>query len=204
MLHLNTIEGHTLVLLKKLQQLEEFSGLRLVGGTALALQLGHRQSIDLDFFGSIEADTLTILDLLKSHKLEDIAIESQSPRIHIFRINGIKVDIINYPYKWLAEPIEEERLKLAALNDIAAMKLEAISNRGTKKDFIDLYFLLKTFQLPQMLDFYTEKYPHGSIYNVVRSLTYFTDADPQVNPRMIKRIQWDEVKETIKQAVREL
>ena len=103
MLHLSTVESTTLELLKKLQQLPELRDTRLVGGTALALQLGHRKSIDLDFFGTINCDTQELVDAIKS--VATLAILKESPHIHIYLIDGIKVDIVNYKYPWLDEVI---------------------------------------------------------------------------------------------------
>lgn len=103
MLCLSTIEPSTLELLKKLQQLPELRDTRLVGGTALALQLGHRKSIDLDFFGTINCDTQELVDAIKSVAI--LTILKESPHIHIYLIDGIKVDIVNYKYPWLDEVI---------------------------------------------------------------------------------------------------
>ena len=81
--------------------------------------------------------------------------------------------------------------------DIAAMKLNAIAGRGSKKDFIDLYFLLDEFSLPQILDFYDKKFNDGSRFMVQKSLTYFDDADPQLNPKMFKPFDWELCKQKI-------
>jgi predicted nucleotidyltransferase component of viral defense system len=145
-----------LVLLKKLQQIPLFSGLRLVGGTALALQLGHRNSIDLDFFGHLDAD----------------------------------------------HEILAKELEMAGLQDISAMKLSAITNRGTKKDFVDIYFLLQRFTLKELLDFYSEKYINSSVFMVLRSLCYFDDAEEQPMPKMFISVEWADIKAVIKESVR--
>lgn len=204
MLRTTTVEEQTLVLLKRLQKLQEFSALRLVGGTALALQIGHRKSIDLDFFGTIDHAGIDIAALLIEAGFSDVSLDNESKRIHAFKIEGIKVDVVNYPFHWLAEAIETEGVKMASMKDIAAMKLEAITNRGTKKDFVDVYFLLETYSLTQMLDFYVQKFIHGTIYNVIRSLTYFEDAAPQVMPEMIVPIKWETIKSRIQEEVRRI
>jgi predicted nucleotidyltransferase component of viral defense system len=145
MLHYNTINSATLELLRQLQAIPAFSKLRLVGGTSLALQIGHRTSIDLDLFGYLDADEFVVTNAL--NKIGDVTILKRSENINIYIINGIKVDIVNYPYSWLLDTLVEDNLKLARIEDIAAMKLAAITNRGTKKDFIDLFFLLKQYSL---------------------------------------------------------
>ena len=196
MLHFETIDSRTLDLLVKLQNASVFSGLRLVGGTALALQIGHRKSIDIDLFGSIEADEYEISKQLA--EIGTITILKKSGNINIYLIEGIKVDIVNYPYPWLEKPIIESNLNIADMKDIAAMKLAAITGRGTKKDFIDLYFLLEHYKLKQMLDFYTKKYSEGSEFLVLKSLSYFDDAESDENPLMLKSENWETMKTFIK------
>jgi len=192
MLYYQTIEPDTLGILKKIQSITEFSKLRLVGGTALALQIGHRKSIDLDFFGLIENDFITFSKELE--KVGTITVLKNSTNINIFSVNNIKVDFVNYHYVWLEKAISEDDLLLASIKDIAAMKIAAITGRGTKKDFIDLYFLLKRYSLKEILDFYMLKYPEGSVFLVLRSLTYFVDADEEELPEMLIPTDWNDVK----------
>jgi len=200
MLYYNTIEPATLELLKKLMSVSMLAPLRLVGGTALALHTGHRNSVDIDLFGKLEVQEHEISDLLKqTGKLNHI---SKSANINIYTINDIKVDIVNYNYPWLDPVFEDQSLRLAGLKDIAAMKLAAITGRGTKKDFIDLFFLLDFFSLKQMLDFYSEKYNDGSEAIVIKSLTYFGDADPEVAPLMYKHTDWENIKQEIRNQVK--
>ncbi|MDR1595043.1 MAG: nucleotidyl transferase AbiEii/AbiGii toxin family protein [Prevotellaceae bacterium] len=201
MLHSSTVQESTLVLLKQLQQVPALSDLRLVGGTALALQLGHRRSIDLDFFGSIKMDGTIILKNLIDAGLDAFS-EWDTPNIHVFRVNNVKVDIVNYPYDWLESPIESDGIRMADLKDIAAMKLEAVTNRGTRKDFVDVYFLLQHFTIIQMLDFYIKKYTRGSIFNVIRSLCYFVDAEIMPMPEMVIPVQWEDIKSIIQNMLR--
>ena len=155
MLQISTVQPSTLELLINLQRTDILQSTRLVGGTALALQLGHRLSIDLDFFGQIKEDTESIAENLITEGF-DVKLESNSKNIHIFRINGIKTDIVNYRYAWVDDMIENCGVRMAGMKDIAAMKLAAITNRGTKKDFIDMYFLLNHFSLKEIMDFYLE------------------------------------------------
>ena len=108
-----------------------------------------------------------------------------------------KVDFVNYTYPWLDEIKSADDLRLAGLKDIAAMKLAAVPGRGTKKDFIDIYFLLKQFSLKEMLEYYKQKYADGSEFLVLKSLTYFEDAEPEQEPVMLKNISWQAVKDTV-------
>ena len=202
MLHYETIDARTLDLLKRLLAIPEFQNLRLVGGTALALQLGHRISVDLDLFGSVDVDINRAVDLLNG--FSDVQVQGSTKNMMFFNIEGVKVDIVNYPYKWIDNQIEEDGLRLAAVNDIAAMKLSAITNRGTKKDFVDLYFLLEQFSLNELIELYTNKYPDGQIFFVLKSLAYFEDAEPQPMPKMLIDIDWNDVKRRITDSVKKL
>jgi predicted nucleotidyltransferase component of viral defense system len=200
MLHTITVEESTLELLKRLQQVPLLSNLRLVGGTALALLMGHRYSIDLDFFGVVDANGFQIAAELHENGF-DVAIKYDVKAVKVFFINQVKVDMVNYPYDWIAPLIEADGIRIAGLNDIAAMKLAAITNRGTKKDFIDIYFLLQHFSLKQMIALYEQKYRDGSVLNVIRSLTYFNDAEEDVIPKMIIPVEWEDIKSTIRKEV---
>jgi len=201
MLQTNTLEKSTLDLLKKLQKLPLLNELRLVGGTALALQIGHRRSIDLDFFGPVDAMGLQIVDEMYLSGIEDIVVIRDTRNIKIFMVNKVKVDIVSYRYNWLASPIEIDDVKLADIKDIAAMKLAAVTNRGTKKDFVDIYFLLQQFTIKQMMNLYEQKFTDGSIFNVIRSLTYFEDAEKDIMPEMYIPVDWTKVKQTVREAV---
>lgn len=199
MLSYKTIQPHTLELLKALTNESIFSQLRLVGGTALALQLGHRNSIDLDFFGHIEVEDEDLLETLRKHGKVEILKLSQN--IKIFTLDGIKVDIVNYAYPWIDDAVLEDGLRLAAPKDIAAMKINAIEGRGTKKDFVDVFELLKTYSLNDILVFHKEKYPEASTFRALMSLSYFEDAESQPLPKMFIPENWEEMKKKILDAV---
>ena len=201
MLHYNTVNTKTLELLNKIQSVDIFKNLRLVGGTSLALQIGHRESIDLDFFGELNIDKFEILSALNN--IGKVQIKQSTKNINIFSVNEIKVDIVNYPYPWLEKTHLEDKLKLAGKSDIAAMKLSAITGRGSKKDFIDLYFLLQEYTLMEIIKFYEQKYHDGSTFLVLRSLVYFDDADQEPMPKMLKIVDWHKVKEVIRKKLKE-
>lgn len=205
MLYYETIAPTALELLIQLQSIQGLNHTRLVGGTSLALQIGHRMSVDLDLFAhDLQEDFLSIITGIKKKGLK-IEIRKQSTNMLISMINNIKVDIVNYPYSWLENEIHYDNITLATKKDIAAMKLSAITNRGTKKDFIDLYYLLKTYSLEQMLSFYAEKYTDSSQFMVLKSLSYFDDADLEAPPVIFdKSITWESVKFTIIDKVKQI
>ncbi|GHT11768.1 hypothetical protein AGMMS4956_05310 [Bacteroidia bacterium] len=200
MLQTITLAERTLVLLKQLQQLPVLKDFRLVGGTALALQLGHRKSIDLDFFGNTSVSHEEIFNILQKNNFEVVS-NKDTPHIHLFTINAVKVDVVVLSYQWLEPAIEEDGIRMAGLKDIAAMKLAAITNRGSKKDFVDVYFLLQHFSLKQMVDWYMQKYPKHALFNVIQSINYFADAEPQEMPTMLTEVSWEDMKSTIQKEV---
>lgn len=195
MLHYETIERHTLELLKRLQGLPQLSECRLVGGTSLALQIGHRKSIDLDLFGKIDCDIEELENAVAS--IGTAIVLKRTQNIHVFVIDGIKVDIVNYQYAWLSPAITEDGVVMASKEDIAAMKLNAIIGRGTKKDFIDIAFLLKEYTLSDILRFFFKKYPQSSMFLASKSLAYYEDADLEPMPFMFSDTTWEELKSFI-------
>ena len=200
MLQYKTIEPGTLQLLKSLQALPLLQGLRLVGGTALALQLGHRKSVDLDLFGDFSAEGIEIRDTLEEQF--SVSVIKESKIIKIYQVDGIKVDLVNYSrYPWIDNPIEEDGITLAGIKDIAAMKVAAIIGRGTKKDFIDMNRLLQIYSLKEILDMYMQKYPDGSLFIAMKSLSYFEDAESDPMPFMFDEIDWGVVKASIREAI---
>jgi hypothetical protein len=202
MLHLSTINTNTLELLKLLMKMEAFSATRLVGGTSLALQLGHRKSIDLDFFGKINFAELNRNETF--NQFREVVTIKLSANINVLLINGIKVDFVNYSYPWLEPALSNNGIRLAGLKDIAAMKLAAVTGRGSKKDFIDIYFLLEKFTLSDLMSFYKEKYVDGSEYMVLKSLAYFEDAENDPMPEMIEDVNWEDVKMAIIKEVKDI
>lgn len=204
MLHTATVAPETLGLLTELMKksyLREFS---LVGGTALSLQIGHRISIDLDMFTTEPFDTIE----LKS-KLEDdfpvfqVFLESQNTLTTT--INDIKVDFIRFKYGFTYPIKIEKGIRLVNIKDIAPMKLDAITGRGKKKDFFDLYFLLKKNSLSEMLDLYQAKYQHITLFHVIKSITYFHEAETEPDPVIIdKKESWIKVKSKLTEAVNKL
>jgi hypothetical protein len=200
MLHYKTVSTELLELLKFCMTRKEFSELRLVGGTDLALQYGHRKSVDIDLFGIIDLEKVDTFQLLNEFS-KDVQIISKQKHINIYIVNGVKIDFVNYNYPWLKEPKVIDNICLAAVEDVAAMKLNAIAGRGSKKDFIDIELILKEFSLNQLVDFYKTKYNQESEFMALKSMLYFADADLEVEPEMFSDFKWTNTKQFIKQQV---
>jgi predicted nucleotidyltransferase component of viral defense system len=203
MLQSQTVESNTLELLKSLMQKEYLNSFVLVGGTALALQLGNRKSIDLDLFSNTDfASNELLISLLNDYQ---ILVNNQHSQTLITTINHVKVDFIKFHYPFIRPFLVIENIRMASLEDIAAMKLDAITGRGSKKDFYDLFFLLQHYSIDELFSFYTEKYPHQTTFHVARSLTYFDDADIQPSPIVFdKTITWETVKQKIISVIKAL
>lgn len=173
----------------------------LAGGTALALRYGHRVSVSLDFFSAepfspsqIEAELTQLYPALRTTSLTEGSI--------CCILDGIKVEAFHYPYKHLSSVELMDGLTLASLPDNAVMKLSALVNRGTKKDFVDVAELLNHISLEKLLEYYADKYPQSSSFIALTSLSYFTDAEREADPIFLKNQSWQSVKDHIQAAVR--
>lgn len=199
-LHLETVSKPLIDLLRQLMQLDVLDSFYLVGGTALALHYGHRVSVDLDLFTHEPFDSVRLSErLIDDFHLAEAVVETNTV---LGLINGIKTDFIAHRYPLVGEVVETDGVRLLAAEDIAAMKLNAIANRGSKKDFWDLYELLQYFELEALFQFYAQKYPAGSLWNIEKSLAYFDDAEAEPDPVDLLGRTWAEVKATIQQANR--
>ncbi len=203
MLHPATVEPTTLELLKRLMQQPVLKSFALAGGTNLALQFGHRLSIDLDLFTDQSFSELALFDELISNFPTVIKTDEAKNTLSLF-IEGIKVDLLAHRYPLISPFTEKSGIRFWSINDVIAMKLGAVSGRGAKKDFWDLAELLNHFSLAQMLQFFTAKYVNSDPGYVIRSLTYFDDAELQADPITLNGVTWPEVKQRVLQAVREL
>jgi hypothetical protein len=188
-------------LLNELQQAAIFRDYFLVGGTSLALQIGHRRSDDIDLFTQQEIDKEAIgAFLFENYRNKVLVINSQNI-VYQVKINEIKVDFVKHPYV-LIEPVkEEENIRYLGQRDIAAMKLRAIENSGNRaKDFVDIYCLLHELTLEDMFDCYKIKYGANDIYSAKRSLGYFDDVldESWQEVKMIKgKLPVNKIKKTI-------
>lgn len=203
MLQKQTVAPELVELLMKLMLEETFDNFNLVGGTSLALQIGHRNSIDIDLFGHEVISPDIFLNILNNYG--QIQTISRTKNILITQINDIKVDFVNYNYPLLDNIIHSENVRMVSLKDIAAMKLNAIAGRGSKKDFIDLFYLFEIFNLNDMLSFFEQKYHDGSFFLVLKSLSYFVEADKQPLPKVYDHnFSWELCKKKILQEVKKI
>ncbi len=197
MLHIQTVEPNTLELLKKLMSESWLNDFRLVGGTSLSLQIGHRISVDLDFFTNSDFDVDNLLELLLENNYK-IQIIHRANSTLILNIDGTKVDFIKFRYNFLSPMITIEKIRMAPIQDIACLKIDAIAGRGAMKDFYDLYFILQHFTLKEVLDWYSEMYKHQTLFHILKSLTYFEDAEDNALPIIFdEKISWALVKQQI-------
>ncbi len=201
MLQYRTVYPKTLELLKELMELEDLQHFFLVGGTALALQLGHRISVDIDLFTQFDFDTSKLFNKLSS-KFE---ISDKTEDVNTLNINIVlgetgsivKVDLIKYSYPLINPIIKTDNIRLLSVEDIIPMKLSAVAGRGSKKDFYDIYYLLKRYSFDKMFDLFEQKFKNTNKFHILKSLTYFDDAEIEPDPQTVKSLDWDIVKQEI-------
>mgnify|MGYP003307848197 FL=1 len=193
MLYKETIEPKTLELLIDLQKEPLLSTFNLVGGTALALHLGHRKSIDLDFFTS-ESFDLEEVKMMLIKKYDFKVSYSRSQTLKGF-INGVKVDFIKFDYPHLHNCDIIEEVRIESIPDIIAMKLLSITDNGSRiKDFIDIAYLSSWFSLEEMLQFFIRKITNSNIIMPIKALTYFDDIDFNESIVMLNNdFDWDKI-----------
>jgi hypothetical protein len=178
---------------------EFLSDFLLAGGTSLALQLGHRKSIDLDLFAYQEFDALKI----EKHLLENynFVVERVFEKNTLLGyIDGIKVDFVAHLYPLLNQPFVEEDVRMYSLHDLACMKLVAISDNGTRlKDFVDIAFLSTKMSLHEMSLAYTKKYNRSNYFHAIKGLSYFDDIDFDVQIALSnnKKFDWKKIEKRI-------
>jgi predicted nucleotidyltransferase component of viral defense system len=184
----------------RLKALNDFS---LVGGTALSLRYGHRQSVDLDLFCIEKLDHEKITKVLKDTFKDGYRVESKTARWGIFcYLDDVKVDIIHHPHPLIAEIESTDNIRMYSDADIIAMKFNAILGRGKKKDFWDVYELMKHYQLKDMIPFHERKFPDQNLLiSIPQALTYFDDAEESEDPVSLKGQTWPSVKKFIQQKV---
>ncbi|MBX2955288.1 MAG: nucleotidyl transferase AbiEii/AbiGii toxin family protein [Cyclobacteriaceae bacterium] len=195
------IKPETFNLIHRLQTLDFLKEFHLVGGTALALQIGHRNSIDIDLFSRETFNSKHLIGQLQAKFMLEVMFEATNTLLTF--IEHIKVDFITHDYPLINPSKEEEGIRFLSLADIAAMKLNAISNSGKRlKDFIDIYFLLEHFSMSEMIEFYTIKYQNFNPLIALRAVSYFDDIDPSIDPpKLSVELPFGKVKERIRESV---
>jgi len=200
-----TLFGNTKDALALLGKSHLLDNAYLAGGTACAVQLGHRISVDLDFFTPEEFDAKELIKSLK--KIGEFEVEEQSWGTILGKIQGVKFSIFVYKYPVLFPYKSIFNINLLDVRDISAMKINAIETRGIKRDFIDLYFICQNgITLSDVLSFYDRKYGRlsSNIIHIQKSLVYFVDAEVSEMPNMLKKVKWEEVKKYFEEEVKKI
>lgn len=181
--------------LRSLQQASILAPFYLAGGTGLALHLGHRRSVDLDFFSAGPWDPELLIQRLQ--QLPGFSVVSKATLTLHTLIEGCKVSFFGYAYPLLFPCGVFDGVKVADPRDIACMKISAISGRGTKRDFVDLYVASERYGLRQLLALFQEKYAPAnySTLHLLKSLSYFEEAEKEPLPDLAIQLSWEQVKE---------
>lgn len=205
MLHTETVEPHAFSVLKRLLEIPEFKDFSLVGGTALSLYYGHKISVDLDLFSIMQFENTAIIDALKKTFQDKFIMEEKAPRFGVFCfIDEVKVDIVRHPHLLIRPELHSDNIRMFSIEDMIAMKVQAILGRGRKKDFWDVAELLNHYSIDDFIKFHTEKYTSQNLLiTVPQALTYFADAEESEDPISLKEQTWETVKEFINGKVRE-
>jgi hypothetical protein len=194
------ISPETLQLIQQLQSLPALKDFFLVGGTALALQLGHRNSIDIDLFSRQDFTTEKIEGLLSDKFTYTTTLARKNTILAV--VNNIKTDFIKHDHPLILPPITEEGITFLSKEDITAMKFHAIIQSGRRlKDFIDIYYLLQHFCMEKMIDFFTKKYSYSNPMIAMKAVNYFDDIDENSDPpNLLKPVTLSQVKKRIQEA----
>ena len=179
----------------------------LAGGTGLALQLGHRDSIDFDYFSPYDINTQklfsTIKEIFKGHKI--LKVQEEKNTLTVFIDDNIKLSFFTYIYKLLVKLINEPYFKIASILDIACMKLAAVVSRAISKDYIDLYFILKEESLKNILEKLNKKLPELDVNLVLKSLVYFKDINREpIKFKNSNNIDWQSIKDFFQKEIRNI
>lgn len=202
-MHPETLYPKTAQVLSVLKNIDLIQQFYLAGGTALALQLGHRRSIDLDFFISEFSDPENLLHAVGALRPKVI---HQTPGTMDLLINDVKVSFIEYRYPLLEVKQVYDEVALASIRDIACMKVSAISSRGSKKDFVDLAVILEHVTLEHVLEDFAKKFEsvQYETLHLLKSLVYFDDAEKDPDPDFLTGPSWEDTKKSIQDVVKRL
>ena len=176
----------------------------LAGGTAVALHLGHRRSVDLDWFTEERlSDPMQWAQRLRDEGAEFKTESVDKGTLH-GSIQGVRVSFLEYRYPLLQPKIHWKPYgaDLASLDDLACMKLSAVAQRGSKKDFVDVYALVREHRpLPALVERYRQKYDTKDVAHLLYALVYFDDADAEPMPTLLWDVKWDAIKRTLRKDV---
>lgn len=197
--HWESLTPATLQAFRQVARLPFIASFYLAGGTGLSLHLGHRFSVDLDLFfpdeTAVSPDQRDALRLLLNHP--SLAITYDNDGTFVATWQGVGISLFRLPlYPLVQQPILLEGVPLATIHEIGAMKLAAIIDRGTRKDMVDLYYLLQVVSLDTIFEVAAVKYARVRSFPVsaIRALAYFADAEALPMPRMLDRTPWSKMK----------
>ncbi len=205
--HLETITPELGALLNRVGQTDFARRFYLAGGTALALQLGHRRSVDLDFFSEADpVDEHTRREILAALPGQEIEVVENVDGNLLLLAKDIHLGFFNYGYPLLAPLLEFERVRLASVLDIGLMKLDALMGRGARKDFYDLYFISREIPLADLLEAGEHKYPQMRDFPLmaVESMVAFDNADRDRPPDLLVDLSWESVRGFFVEQAREM
>lgn len=191
-----------LEILRKAGILKDFY---LAGGTGLAIQLEHRVSLDLDFFTKKKIDVSFLIQKIK--KIGKFSLKKEAPDTLIGKFNGTRISFLRYDYPCLFAFKRIKKIEIADIRDIGCMKISAISSRGTKKDFVDLFFICrKIIILEKLLILFKKKYKRVdyNMAHILKSLVYFEDAQRDMVPKIIIPVSWEKIKDFFKTEIKNL
>lgn len=194
-MHARAISLHAKNVLARLGESEILRDAYLVGGTALALQFGHRYSYDFDFCTNKRLIAPEVADNLA--KIGRFIVDTlEPPHTLIGEFEDVKFSLFAYNYPLLDPFLLFEGINLASVRDIAAMKLTAICGRAKKRDYVDLYFIAKQYAFEEQFSWYDKKFGHlgNNAYSIIKALGYFDDAEPDKMPEMLIPVTWEQVK----------
>lgn len=177
----------------------------LAGGTALALQIGHRDSVDFDFFTKNKIDTQNLFTKIKEIFSKNTVLKTQEEKntLSVLIDDNIKLSFFTYEYDLLLDLHLEENLNLASVEDIACMKLSAILSRATNKDYIDLYYIFQSKSFEKILKLAEKKFPDIDVNLILKSLVYFEDVEMEaIDFKNEREVDFEEVKKYLREVVR--
>ena len=212
-LHKNTVSDNLWVSLNKLMKIEELKNFRLVGGTSLSLQIGHRMSVDIDLFTDAPYDSIDFdrIDevICSTFPTVEMGYGGNNSMGKSYFVGTSKEDLVKldifYTDSFVFPLLIEQDIRFARLEEIAAMKLEVIGNNGRKKDFWDLHELMDYFSLNQMIEFYKKRYPYSlTKKEIISQLTFFDNADEDFDPICLRNKYWELIKLDFEEKIRRI
>lgn len=212
MLYWNTVSDVLTEILLKLMQAKDLETFRLVGGTALSLQLGHRMSVDIDLFtdepyGSIDFNTIE--DYLRNNFTYVDGAFGANPGMGKSYLIGpapgaaVKLDLFYTMDPFFQDPKEEDKVRMATIEEIIAMKVDIVQRGGRKKDFWDLHELLEQYTINEMIALHRQRFEWTHDEPLIRNnFTYFTTADFDLDTLCLKNKEWEFIKEDFEEAIK--